>query len=142
MGEGCLGKVEDAVALLDEACASCDAATCHIAGISVVCYLIAGSRALAWSRALYPCGHIDSEDVWCCTIFYADRVVAILKGEDMLVVVTCAHGAKVAYLSAASGGEWRWSHGDALELAKEVADVRCLVVAAHLPYHSVAILVV
>ena len=60
----------------------------------------------------------------------------------MVSVEVAAYGRAVAHDGAPRGGEGWGSYGDILHLAEEVAGVGRLVVAAHLPHHSVAVLVV
>ena len=60
----------------------------------------------------------------------------------MLAVLTGIDGRVVGNGDAPRSGERRRGDGDAFQFAKEIAGTRRLVVAAHLPYHCIAVLMV
>ena len=53
-----------------------------------------------------------------------------------------SNGTSVGYLRTSFHGKGRRGHRDTLQFAQEIGGVSWLVVAAHLPYHAIAILVV
>ena len=142
VGEIGLWQVEYAVTLLHEACLSCDGTACHVAGVGVIFDAGCLGRVFAACRSLHPCRHIEGEDIWFCTILDCHLIVAIVTHNDVLTVERTADGATVSHLLASSHDEWRWSHSDVLQFAKVITHMRRLVVATHLPYHRVAILMV
>ena len=92
--------------------------------------------------ALHPCRSIVEEHLRCGSVGHADGHIAGFGHENLLAVVALADGGAVADLLAAVVRlGWRCL-GDALKLAEEVAHCRRLVVAVHLPYHCVAVLLV
>ena len=92
--------------------------------------------------SLYPCRRVVEEDIGSRAVADADRHVVVLVEKHLLVVESSADGATIVHDSTSVGGLWWRSHSNALHLSEEVAHVWRLVVAVHLPYHGVAVLLV
>ena len=142
MAEVGLGQDEDAVALLDKPCVTGKTASGNGAGVGEAVDGWVGGSALAVGGALHPCGYVEGEHGGLCAVVDGDVAVACVADDGVLAVQRRRDGAAVGHLGTPVHGEWRWSQGDALHLPEEVAGLRRLVVAAHLPHHGVAILVV
>ena len=142
MGKVSLREREDAVALLYETGIARDTATLHVAGVCGVGYLRSLSRTFACTIALYPCRNVEGEDVWACSAFYRNLRVIGFAYEDVLIIEGRIDSAAVGHFLATFHHErWR-GDGDVLQLAEDIAGVRWLIVAAHLPCHSVTVLMV
>ena len=136
-----LGQYECAVALLYYAHVACKGGTLNGAGVvGVVNFSLAvGGGAVG---ALYPRGHVEGHHVGLGAFGHADLCVVGLADDDVLVVEFRVDGSAVGHLSASRHGEGRRCHGDAFQLAKEVAGMWWLVVAHAFPYHALPVLVV
>ena len=131
-----LGQHEGAVALLDESHGSGEGTTGECMGID------RGGDIVVVVVPLYPCRRVVEEDIGSRSVADADGHVVGLVEHHLFVVESCADGAAVVHDSASVGGLWWRSDGDALHLTEEVAHVWRLVIAVHLPYHGVAVLLV
>ena len=86
MGEISLWKSEDSVALLDETCLACNTIALHVAGVGGVGYLRISVGTLACRTSLYPCRHVEGEDIRTCSFLYGDLCVVGLAHDDVLIV--------------------------------------------------------
>ena len=90
--------------------------------------------------SLHPCRRIVEEDIGSSAISHADRHVAGLSHENLLVIQRCADAATVSDFRSVSHRKSRRSHGDTLQFTEEITGMRGLIIAAHLPYHGIAVL--
>ena len=60
----------------------------------------------------------------------------------MLVVMQTVDGSAAANHRSVGSSQWGRGHGDSFHLTEEITQVRRLVIRMHLPYHSLAILMV
>ena len=127
--------VKDTISLLHQSGGSRHSAACQVALICFSCNII------VIALALYPCRYIDGEDGRRTTA-YTQTSIAIFIVQHVLAIVA-AINVGTATNNSPSIGYQRWgSLGITLHLAKEIAQVRWLVVGHHLPYHCLTVLVV
>ena len=92
--------------------------------------------------ALHPSGGIDGDDGRLGTFGERGGHVVRLAEDDMLAVALPADGTAIRYLRPSRHRQRRRSDCNTLQLSKEIAGMGRLVVAAHLPYHCLTVLVV
>ena len=142
MGEVGSGQGEHAVALLHKSGRTTESATTDRTFVGGIIDFHVLRRTLAGSRALHPRRHVEGQHLRLCAGLDADAAVARLADDDVLSVKAVPNGSAVGNFRPPRHGEGRRGDGDTLEFAEEVAGVGRLVVAAHLPHHGVAVLVV
>ena len=131
-----IGQYQCTVALLHQSHAAREGTACQGVGV------VFTGDIIVVVVALHPTWCIVNQHRGRVAVLHADRHVVGLAEDGIVGIqlfVQVQHAA-VAYLLTLRHRQCRRGLGDALQLTHEVAHVGRLVVAAHLPHHSVAVL--
>ena len=133
-------KDQSTITLFYQAHAASKGATCQGMGIIGIFNLCILGSALAGSRTLHPRRGIVGKDSRRSTFSHVYSGIASSSEKSMLAI-QCLGNRGTNLFSTCGGERWR-SNGDTFQLAKEVGYMRWLIVAARLPYHAIAILMI